>query len=179
MFLTSGDAKIKILKYLISYGDSDKEIMRKPDFTCFLINNTLGNYSITYCSCGDCMNCKNRSKPKPFDELIQYFKENNSIKNKIFYTQLFYGKYNKYRNESNYKCSFCKEFYQKKLNIVKLFCIPKFYPDHSCLFWICRDCYYKKREKKSHELCPNCGKFYINFTKIIGLFKLYELMKNY
>ena len=179
MFITSGNAEINILKYLICYGDSDKEIMRKPDFICFLINNTLGNYSITYCSCGDCMNCKNRNKPKPFDKLLIYLKKENNIRDNIFYTQLWYGKYNKYRNESNYKCSFCKEFYKKKLNIVKLFCNPDLDPDHSCLFWICRDCYYNKCKIKLNELCPNCKKFTINFTQTMRIFKYYKWKHNH
>ena len=190
MFISSGDAQINISKYLINYEsykdfinnkdingnkNNDKEIIMKPNFKCFLINNILGNYSITYCTCCDCMNCKNRNEPKPFDNLLNYLKKKNNIKDEIYLTELWYGKFNRYRNESNYKCSFCKDFYQKKLNIVKLFCNPDKDPEHSCIFWICRDCYNKKRENNFNELCPNCKKFEINFTHLRRIFRYYNL----
>lgn len=196
MFISSGDTQINIARYLINYENyndknnsedikfskhNDKEIIMKPNFKCFLINNILGNYGITYCTCGDCMKCMNRKEPKPFDKLLNYLKKKNEIESQIPFTRLWFGKYNKYRNESNYKCSFCKEFYEKKLNIVKLFCNPDFDPDHSCIFWICKDCYFNKKKNNMdnmEELCPNCGKFYINFTQLYRIFRYYKWRKH-
>ena len=196
MFISSGDTQINIARYLINYENyndknnsednknsehNDKEIIMNPYFQCFLINNILGNYGITYCTCGDCMKCKNRKEPKPFDKLLNYLKKKNGISDQIPFTPLWFGKYNKYRNESDYKCSFCKEFYAKKLNIVKLFCNPDFDPDHSCIFWICKDCYFNKKKNNKdneEELCPNCGKFYINFTQLYRIFRYYKWRKH-
>ena len=172
MAIRSGDVKMLISKYSIDYENKKQEIIIEPNFYCLLINNNLGYYSITYCTCGDCMKCKNRDKPKPFDDLLNYLKEKNKIPNKVDFTVLWFGKYNKYRNESGYKCSFCKEFYIKKLNIVKLFCNPNYDPDHSCQFWICRDCY--KKENKNEILCPNCKKFKISFKKIYRIYRYYQ-----
>ena len=70
-----------------------------PNITILLINNNLGNYSVTYCTCGDCMNCKNRKEKKPFDDILFYLKKKNKINEKLQYTQLFYGKLNRYRNK--------------------------------------------------------------------------------
>ena len=69
---------------------------------------------------------------------------------------------------------FCKEFYQKKLNIAKLYFNHDIDPDHSCQFWICRDCIKIKRLSKINELCPNCGKFLITFSKINRIFRYYK-----
>ena len=171
MAIRSGNAKINISKLSIDYQDKKQEIVMKPNFNCLIINNKLGNYSITYCTCGDCMNCKNRKEPKPFDDILLYLRNKNNISKKVDFTGLWFGKYNRYRNESGYKCSFCTDFYQKKLNIVKLFCNPDFDPDHTCQFWICRDCYKNKKRIKRNELCPNCGKFIINFSQLSRIYR--------
>ena len=171
MAIRSGNAKINISKLSIDYQDKKQEIVMKPNFNCLIINNKLGNYSITYCTCGDCMNCKNRKEPKPFDDILLYLRNKNNISKKVDFTGLWFGKYNRYRNESGYKCSFCTDFYQKKLNIVKLFCNPDFDPDHTCQFWICRDCYKNKKKIKRNELCPNCGKFIINFSQLSRIYR--------
>ena len=172
MYIRSGNVYMSIPKCSINYNKEQKIII-KADFKCSLINNVLGNYGTTYCTCGDCMKCNNRKKPKPFDDLLDYLKTTNNIKNKKDFTGLWYGKYNKYRNESGYKCSFCKEFYQNKLNIVRLYCNHDIDPDHSCQFWICLFCY-KKRRKNSDEVCPNCGKFLISFSKLRSFYRYYR-----
>ena len=173
MFIRSGNTRMSVQKCSINYNKEQKVII-KTDFNCSLINNILGNYGITYCTCGDCMKCNNRKKPKPFDDLLGYLKETNSITNRKDFTGLWFGKFNRYRNESGYKCSFCKEFYQKKLNIVRLFCNSDIDPDHSCQFWICLDCYKKKCKNNYNELCPNCGNFFITFSKLRRIFRYYR-----
>ena len=177
MAIRSGDVKMHFSKCLIDYENKKQEKIFQPNFNCLLINNNLGYYGITYCTCGDCMKCKNRDKPKPFDDLLKYLKEKNNIPNKVDFTGLWFGRYNKYRNESEYKCSFCKEFYIKKLNIVKLFCNPDYDPDHSCQFWICRDCYNNRKNEPKDILCPNCGKFKISFSKISRIYRYYRWKK--
>ena len=181
MSIRSGNVKLYIPKLSIEYENRKQEIIMNPNFKCLLINNYLGNYGITYCNCGDCVRCKNRKDKNsfPFDDLLNYLKKCNKIPNKIVFTGLYYGKINKYRNESGYKCSFCKEFYEKKLNIIKLFCNPDFNPDHTCQFWICRDCYYYKLRGRGNEICPNCGKFYINLYKLSRIYRYYRWRKNH
>ena len=178
MAIRSGNAKINISKLSIDYQDKKQEIVMKPNFNCLIINNKLGNYSITYCTCGDCMNCKNRKEPKPFDDILLYLRNKNNISKKVDFTGLWFGKYNRYRNESGYKCSFCTDFYQKKLNIVKLFCNPDFDSDHRCQFWICRDCYQNKKRIKRNELCPNCQKFIINFWQLNRIYRYLKWKKH-
>ena len=102
----------------------------------------------------------------PFDDLLFYLKEKNGINNKLKLTFLYFKGYNSYKNDSNYKCSFCKDFYVKKLNIVRLFCNPEIDPEHTCQFWICKDCYRHKFNYGTEEICPNCGKFKINLAKL-------------
>ena len=171
--IRSGNVCMFIPKYSINYNKEQKVIF-KADFKCSLINNILGNYGISYCTCGDCMKCNNRKEPKPFDNLLDYLKKTNNFSNRKDFTGLWMGKYYKYRNECGYKCSFCKEFYQKKLNIAKLYFNHDIDPDHSCQFWICRDCIKIKRLSKINELCPNCGKFLITFSKINRIFRYYK-----
>ena len=168
MSIRSGNSLISFSKITLNYEKDNKEIKIYPNFTCNLINNNLGNYSITYCTCGNCSNCKNRKNPFPFDELLNYLREQNNILYKPEYSQLWFGKYNSYRNESNYNCSFCTEFKAKKLNIVKLYCIDD--KDHSCIFWICLSCFRKKKRIRNDELCPNCQKFKINFSTLKSIF---------
>ena len=182
MSIRSGNAKLYIPKLSILYQKKKQKIIMNPNFNCLLINNYLGNYGIAYCNCNYCEKCKNRKEKKnsfPFDDLLIYLKEANAknIPNKIEFTGLYYGKFNKYRNESGYKCSFCREFYEKKLNIVKLFCNPDSDSDHTCQFWICRDCYYGKCRRRGNEICPNCGKFYINLSRLISIRRYYRWKK--
>lgn len=181
MSIRSGNVKITFSKCTINYENKKQEIIMRPEFTCLLINNKLGNYSITYCNCNSdkCVKCKNRmSEPKPFDDVLYYLRKKNKINDKIEFTDLWFGKYNKYRNDAGYNCSFCREFYQKKLNIVKLFCNPDFDQDHTCQFWICRDCYFYKSKKKYNEICPNCGKFYVNFSRLGNIFRYLKWKKD-
>ena len=168
----SGNVELLISKCILKYKNTQQRIIMNPNITFLLINNNLGNYSVTYCTCKNCMNCKNREEKKPFDKLLSYLKKKNKLKQELQYTQLFYGKFNRYRNESGYKCSFCKDFYNKQLNIVKLFCSPDYDFDHTCQFWTCKPCYerFKSKDNKDKE-CPNCGKFLINFSKLKGIFK--------
>ena len=174
MSIRSGNVKLNISKFIINYQDKAQEIIMNPNFGCLLINNKLGNYSITYCECGNCMNCKNKEEPKPFDDILYYLRKKNKIEEKIDFTGLWFGKFNRYRNESGYKCSFCRDFFSKKLNIVKLFCNPDFDSDHTCQFWICRDCFKAKRKENIHEICPNCGKFTITFSQLNSIYRYYR-----
>jgi len=174
MSFRSGNVKLSITKFSIDYQNKKQVVIMRPNFKCLLINNRLGNYSITYCTCGNCMNCKNRIEPKPFDDVLLYLRKKNKTYKIMDYTELWFGKYNRYRNESNYKCSFCTDFFQKKLNIVKLFCNPDYDSDHTCQFWICRDCYInKKRSQIKNVICPNCKKFVVNFTKLNSIYRYY------
>ena len=176
--IRSGNVDLLISKCYLNYQNNTQKIKMNPNIAILLINNNLGNYSVTYCTCGDCMNCKNRKEKKPFDDLLFYLKKKNKIKEDLLYTQLFYGKFNRYRNESGYKCSFCKDFYNRKSNIVKLFCNPDYDSDHTCQFWTCRQCYLNNKSKKKDELCPNCGKFLINFSKLIRIYVYLRWKRN-
>ena len=168
MSIRSGNVEFTISKCSLNYENKKQEIIIQTDFKCLLINNKLGNYGITYCECGDCVRCKNKSEPKPFDDILFYLRKKNKIGNKVDSTDLWFGKYNKYRNESGYKCSFCQDFFKNKLNVVKLFCNPDYDSDHTCQFWICRKCYFKKRN--INEKCPNCEKFIINFKRLSSIY---------
>ena len=174
----SGNIKLLISKCYLNYENNTQKIIMNPNLTILLINNNLGNYSVTYCTCKDCMNCKNRKEKKPFDDILFYLKKKNKINEEPQYTQLFYGKFNRYRNESGYKCSFCKDFYNRKENIVKLFCNPDYDSDHTCIFWTCKKCYFENKKNKKDEVCPNCGKFLVNFSKLKRIFAYLRWKKN-
>ena len=175
----SGNVELLISKCYLNYQDNKQNLKMKPNITFILINNILGNYSVTYCTCGVCMNCKNREEIKPFDKLLSYLKKKNKIDKEPQFTQLYFGKYNKYRNESGYKCSFCKDFYNKQSNIVKLFCNPDYDLDHTCQFWTCGDCYMMKiKGNNKIEKCPNCEKFLVNFSKLYRIFTYLRWKKN-
>ena len=176
--IRSGNVELLISKCYLNYENNTQKIKMNPNITILLINNNLGNYSVTYCTCGNCMNCKNRKEKKPFDDLLSYLKKKNKIEEKPQYTQLFYGKFNRYRNESGYKCSFCKDFYNRKSNIVKLFCSPDDDSDHTCQFWTCKQCYFENKKNKKIEECPNCGKFLINFSKVVRILEYLRSKKN-
>ena len=174
----SGNIELLISKCSLKYQDNIQKIKMKPNITFLLINNKLGNYSVTYCTCGVCMNCKNRKEIKPFDKLLSYLKKKNKIDKELPFTQLYFGKYNKYRNESGYKCSFCTDFYNKQCNIVKLFCNPDYDSDHTCQFWTCLDCYMTKiKGKNKIEKCPNCEKFLVNFSQLFRIFTYLRMKK--
>ena len=177
--IRSGNVELLISKCYLNYQNKTQKIIMNPNITILLVNNNLGNYSVTYCTCGNCMNCKNSKEKKPFDDLLSYLKEKNKIEEKLEVTQLFYGKFNRYRNESGYKCSFCKDFYDRKSNIVKLFCNPDDDSDHTCQFWTCKQCYFKNKKNEKDEECPNCGKFLINFSKVIRIFAYLRWKKNH
>ena len=168
MAVRSGNVELSISECNLNYQNDKQNVKINPNITFLLVNNKLGNYSVTYCTCGDCMNCKNMKEEKPFDDVLSYLKKKNKIDKKLQFTQLYFGKFNKYRNESGFKCSFCKDFYNKQSNIVKLFCNPDY--DHTCQFWTCENCYYKNKGNKKNEKCPNCGKFMINFSKLLRIF---------
>ena len=178
MEIRSGNVELFISKCYLNYENNTQKIIMNPNITILLINNNLGNYSVTYCTCGDCMKCKNRKEKKPFDDILFYLKKKNKINEKLQYTQLFYGKFNRYRNESGYKCSFCKDFYNRKSNIVKLFCNPDYDSDHTCQFWTCKKCYFKNKKNTKDEVCPNCGKFMINFSNLIRIFYYLRWKRN-
>ena len=169
IYIRSGNSIITFSDITLDYENGNQEIKINLNLTCNLINNNLGNYSKTYCTCGSCINCKNRLNPFPFDDLLNYLREKNNIKYNPEYSQLWFGKYNSYRNVTNYKCSYCTDFSAKKLNIVKLYCIDD--EDHSCIIWVCLNCYKKKRGERKDEICPNCKKFIINFSCLKSIFR--------
>ena len=213
MVISNGDTKINFKSVIIQYLNDKKETKmkirsdaefwekqkkkhkkykfdddNKNIFICFLINNHLGKNNIMYCSCNnDCYICKsnnkNKNKPKPFDELNKYLKKENDIKNKIHYTQLWFGKFNSYLSYDDelnrFRCSFCMDFYKNKWNLARLFCNYdyEYEQDHSCQFFLCTGCYRKKRYEDKKELCPNCGKFYVNFGRVCSTMKYYNYYK--
>ena len=165
MAISNGNSQIKFHYMAMKYNGDKQKLKLKPNLKCTLINSYIGKRGITYCTCDHCDRCKNRNE-FPFDDLLFYLKEENNIKNDLKFTYLYFKGYNSYKNDSNYKCSFCQDFYRKKLNIVRLFCIderdPNINPEHTCQFWICKDCYFNKY--KMDEECPNCHKFIVNFA---------------
>ena len=165
MAITNGNVQIKFNQMKIYYNGKNQKLKLKPNLKCTIINSFIGKRGITFCTCENCARCENRKK-LPFDDLLFYLKEKNGINNKLKFTFLYFKGYNSYKNDSNYKCSFCKDFYAKKLNIVRLFCNPEIDPEHTCQFWICKDCYRHKFNYGTEEICPNCGKFKINFAKL-------------
>ena len=142
----------------------------KPNLKCKIINSIIGKRGITYCTCEKCDRCKNRYN-FPFDDLLNYLKKQNSMKNDLKFTDLYFKGSNSYKNNSNYKCSFCIDFYAKKSNIVRLFYNEAIDPEHTCQFWICKDCFFKKIRYRSIEICPNCKKFKINFSNLKSYYK--------
>ena len=177
MAISNGNSQI-IFHYMeIKYNGDKPKLKLKPNFKYIIINSFIGKRGITYCNCDHCERCKYRYK-FPFDDLLFYLRIENKIKNDLKFTDLYFKGYNSYKNDSNYKCSFCKDFYAKKLNIVRLFCInerdPNINPEHTCQFWICKECYFKKYQNRNDEECPNCHKFMINFT----ILKSYKKWKN-
>ena len=163
MALSNGNIQIKFYYMKINYNHKNQKLKLEPNLKCTIINSIIGKRGITYCTCENCDRCLNRYN-FPFDGLILYLKEQNKIKEELKLTYLYFKGCNSYKNDSNYKCSFCKDFYAKKSNIVRLFCNKEIDPEHTCQFWICGNCYYNKLRYKDIEKCPNCGKFKVNNT---------------
>ena len=71
---------------------------------------------------------------------------------------------------NGYKCSFCNT---DKLYLTKIFCDHFTGIDHLCHFYMCNNCYQKFYEiddySEKEEICPNCGKFYVNFSQIVEI----------
>ena len=173
MALTSGNVEINFHYSKINYNKKSQKIKLKPNLKCLIINSIIGKKGATYCSCGNvqkCIQCKNRGNC-PFDDLLHYLKKDNNIKEDLKLTILYFRGCNSYKNNSNYKCSFCAEFFMKKSNIVRLFCNKEIDPDHTCQFWICKDCYEKKSKYNVNKNCPNCDKFIINFKNLKSFYK--------
>ena len=170
MSVKSGNSQINFSYLKINYNKKvDKEI--KLNLKYYLVNHILGKRGITYCTCENCNRCKNRYN-FPFDDLLIYLKEQNGIKNGLEFTYLFFKGCNSYKNDAGYKCSFCKDFFAKKSNIVRLFCNNDIEPEHTCEFWICRNCYYNKfQNNREEEVCPNCKKFKVNFSILKSYYK--------
>ena len=173
MALTSGNVEINFHYSKINYNKKSQKIKLKPNLKCLIINSIIGKKGATYCSCGNvqkCIQCKNRGNC-PFDDLLHYLQKDNNIKEDLKLTILYFRGCNSYKNNSNYKCSFCAEFFMKKSNIVRLFCNKEIDPDHTCQFWICKDCYEKKSKYSIIDECPNCKKFKINFKNLKSFYK--------
>ena len=170
MSIRSGNTELFFDYMTINYNDGKQKLEIKPNLKCKIINSIIGKRGITYCTCEKCDRCKNRYN-FPFDDLLNYLKKQNSMKNDLKFTDLYFKGSNSYKNNSNYKCSFCIDFYAKKSNIVRLFCNEAIDPEHTCQFWICKDCFFKKIRYRSIEICPNCKKFKINFSNLKSYYK--------
>ena len=174
MAISNGNIQIKFYSMQINYNHKNQELKLEPNLKCTIINSNIGKRGMTYCTCENCDRCKNKHI-FPFDDLLFYLKEQNKIKEELKFTDLYFKGCNSYKNDSNYKCSFCQDFYAKKSNIVRLFCNEEIDPEHTCQFWICRNCYNninKYRDKnRDIEPCPNCGKFFVNFSCLKSLTK--------
>ena len=182
MSVRSGNVEMSFYYMNIDYNDKTQKIKLLPNLKCKIINSEIGKRGITYCSTCDlnmkesekCEKCRYRYK-FPFDDLLSYLRRQNNISEELKFTYLYFKGANSYKNDSNYKCSFCTDFYAKKANIVRLFCNKEKDPEHTCQFWICRNCFYKKfKYCNSDEVCPNCKKFKINFRNL----KSYNKYKN-
>ena len=166
MAIRSGNVQIKFYHMNINYNE-EKNLELQPNLKCTIINSKIGKRGMTYCTCENCDRCKKRKNYKfPFDSLLNYLKEQNKINDDLKLTYLYFKGCNSYKNDSNYKCSFCQDFYAKQSNIVRLFCNKEIDPDHACQFWICKDCFYKKYKYSDVEICPNCKKFKVNFSNL-------------
>ena len=180
MAMTSGNIEINFHTLRINYNNKSKMIKLEPNLKCLIINSILGKKGATYCSCGNdnnCKQCKNRGN-YPFDDLLKYLKKDYNIKESLRLTYLYFKGCNSYKNDSNYKCSFCTDFYTKKSNIVRLFCNKEIDPDHTCQFWICKYCYEKKLKYGTNEICPNCNKFKVDFKHLKSLYKWLDMQNN-
>ena len=141
-----------------------------------IYNNSTGKEGLRLCACGNCYICKNREKKQnKFDVIIKYLNNLNldPKENELPYTQLLFNKRKKKNSPNNingYKCSFCNT---DKLYLTKIFCDHFTGIDHLCVFYMCNNCYQKFYEiddySEKEEICPNCGKFYVNFSQIAEL----------
>ena len=165
MATRSGNVEINFYYMNIDYNNKAQTIKLKPNLKCKIINSIIGKRGITYCTCGECEKCLNRYN-FPFDDLLYYLRKQNKIKEGLKLTYLYFKGCNSYKNDSNYKCSFCKDFYVKKANIARLFCNKEIDPDHACQFWVCKNCCTKKYMYSDIEVCPNCKKFKVDFRKL-------------
>ena len=175
MAISNGNIQVKFYYMKINYNHKKQELKLQPNLKCTIINSNIGKRGKTYCTCENCDRCKNRYN-FPFDDLLFYLREQNEIKEKLKLTDLYFKGCNSYKNDSNYKCSFCQDFYAKKSNIVRLFCNEEIDPEHTCQFWICRNCYnsiieYRNEYGCDNEPCPNCRKFLVNFSRLKSLSK--------
>ena len=120
MTLTSGNVEINFHYSKINYNKKSQKIKLKPNLKCLIINSIIGKKGATYCSCGNvqkCIQCKNRGNC-PFDDLLHYLKKDYNIKEDLKLTILYFRGCNSYKNNSNYKCSFCDEFFNKYCKII-------------------------------------------------------------
>jgi hypothetical protein len=175
----NGNVEIKFHYMKIYYNHKNQTLELKPNLKCRIINNILGKKGITYCTCGNCFRCEQKKIKYnfPFDDLLFYLQKRNKINPALELTYLYFKGCNSYKNDSNYKCSFCVDFYAKKSNIVRLFCNKEIDPEHTCQFWICRNCFYQKFHYGTDEICPNCKKFKVNFSKLKSYYN-WKMMKN-
>lgn len=182
-----------ISKDVTNYDNCASISTVEEKFEILLINSELGKKSLIFCGCNNegCTRCdsykKNKERKGPFDEVLSYIKDQLKMEKneEIHYTPLWFGKTNSYDNNSGYRCSFCKDFYQKRLNITKLYCNnrPEFQKnyeidkDHLCNFYICKECYERKK-RKGEEICPNCKRYYVNFGRLKSTYLLYKTLRN-
>ena len=176
ILISNGNSQISFHYMEIKYNGDKTKLKLKPNLKCTIINSFIGKRGITFCTCNNCERCRNREN-FPFDDLLKFLKEKNKISNNLKFTYLYFKGYNSYKNDSNYKCSFCKDFYINKSNIIRLFCNHKIDPEHTCQFWICRDCYFRNLKYGTKEVCPNCNKFIVNFSILKSYYKWKNIWK--
>jgi hypothetical protein len=181
MSVRSGNVEISFYYMKIDYNNKTQKIKLLPNLKCKIINSEIGKRGITYCSTCElnmkesekCEKCRYRYN-FPFDDLLLYLRKKNNIGEDLKITYLYFKGANSYKNDSNYKCSFCLDFYAKKANIVRLFCNKEIDPEHTCQFWICKYCFHNKLKYSNiYEICPNCKKFRISF-RILKSYNKYK-----
>ena len=181
MSVRSGNVEMSFYYLKIDYNNKTQKIKLFPNLKCKIINSEIGKRGITYCSTCElnmkesekCEKCRYRYN-FPFDDLLLYLRKKNNIGEDLKITYLYFKGANSYKNDSNYKCSFCLDFYVKKANIVRLFCNKEIDPEHTCQFWICKYCFHNKLKYSNiYEICPNCKKFRISF-RILKSYNKYK-----
>ena len=185
MSLRSGNLIVHCIKSKLMYQNGNEIFNNALNINKFLnvkdndecewlfFNNNLGKDGRCMCICDrkDCYYCTNKNDIEPFEEMRTHINgqcASDDYNTKSYsYTQAwtFSNKRNSLDNNCNYKCSFCRE---QKGKLMRIFFHREKDADHSCYFFMCDACVddYRNADGDKVELCPNCGKFWVNFTKI-------------
>lgn len=185
----SGNIVITKLKPKIAYKNKEKcqgwlklykEVEDSPEELRLLIyNNELGKNGLKYCCCGNCLYCNtiknNLNKEdyhigtlrpvEPYENLRLRLNNTLNLGNEPEQTPpyRFRNKINKANPLELVTCSFCNSNSLDSQILVKVFFNKKMDSDHNCYFYFCPRCF---DEITDNTLCPNCGKFKVNFHNI-------------